>query len=309
MNILLGASIGLLGGIGLLIAIAHTPPLRRLTLAQRIAPYITDSDTAHQLRRRYDPSSTVLRRLADPLLRDLARLVDRIFGGQESVRRRLSALQVEMTLEQFRIQQVLTGAAGLAGGVGLSGVFLLLGYGNPALLLGLTIFCAIAGLLTRDWLLTQAVDKRHNDILAEFPVIAEMLALAVTAGQGPLDAITRVAQLSRGYLADQLIAIANHVKSGTSLQQALRHARDTCQQESLSRFFDGIAIAIERGTPMAGVLRAQAADVRALGKRQLLEAGGKKEILMMIPVVFCVLPITIIFAFFPGLIAIITVAQ
>jgi tight adherence protein C len=60
---------------------------------------------------------------------------------------------------------------------------------------------------------------------------------------------------------------------------------------------------------MAEVLRAQAADVRALGKRQLLEAGGKKEILMMVPVVFLILPITILFAFFPGLIAITTVAQ
>ena len=45
------------------------------------------------------------------------------------------------------------------------------------------------------------------------------------------------------------------------------------------------------------------------GKRQLLEAGGKKEIAMMVPVVFIILPITILFALFPGLIAITTVAQ
>ena len=50
-----------------------------------------------------------------------------------------------------------------------------------------------------------------------------------------------------------------------------------------------MAVAIERGTPLADVLRAQAADVRALGKRQLLESGGRKEIAMMVPVVFIVL--------------------
>jgi len=47
-----------------------------------------------------------------------------------------------------------------------------------------------------------------------------------------------------------------------------------------------VAIAIERGTPLAEVLRAQAVDVREAGKRQLLESAGRKEIAVMVPVVF-----------------------
>jgi len=85
--------------------------------------------------------------------------------------------------------------------------------------------------------------------------------------------------------------------------------RDRTRLEPLARFLDGMAVAIERGTPLADVLRAQAADVRALSKRQLLESGGRKEIAMMVPVVFLVLPITILFALYPGLLAITTVAQ
>ena len=69
-----------------------------------------------------------------------------------------------------------------------------------------------------------------------------------------------------------------------------------------------MVIAIERGTPLADVLRAQAVDVRETGKRALLEAGGKKEIAMMVPVVFLVLPITVVFALFPGLISITSLA-
>ena len=75
------------------------------------------------------------------------------------------------------------------------------------------------------------------------------------------------------------------------------------------RFVDGLLVAIERGTPLAEVLRAQAADVREAGKRRLLEAGGRKEIGMMIPVVFLVLPVTVLFALFPGLISIVSLAQ
>ena len=78
---------------------------------------------------------------------------------------------------------------------------------------------------------------------------------------------------------------------------------------SLGRFGEGVSVAIERGTPLAEVLRAQAADVREAGKRRLLEAGGRKEIAMMVPVVFLVLPVTVLFALFPGLISIVSLAQ
>jgi tight adherence protein C len=51
---------------------------------------------------------------------------------------------------------------------------------------------------------------------------------------------------------------------------------------------------------MAEVMRAQASDVRDLGRRELMESAGRKEIAMMVPVVFLVLPITVVFALFPG---------
>jgi tight adherence protein C len=70
---------------------------------------------------------------------------------------------------------------------------------------------------------------------------------------------------------------------------------------AVTRFVDGIAVAIERGTPLADVLRAQAADAREVRKRSLMEIGGRKEILMLVPVVFLVLPVTVIFALYPGL--------
>jgi tight adherence protein C len=145
-------------------------------------------------------------------------------------------------------------------------------------------------------------------MLVEFPVIAEMLALAVTAGEGPIGAIDRITRLAHGYLVDQLRALVADTRAGTPLLEAITSMRDRTRLEPVARFLDGMAVAIERGTPLADVLRAQAADVRAMSKRQLLEAGGRKEIVMMVPVVFLVLPITIVFALFPGLVAITRVA-
>ena len=56
-----------------------------------------------------------------------------------------------------------------------------------------------------------------------------------------------------------------------------------------------------RDSGPSDVLRAQAVDVREAGRRSLLESAGKREIAMMVPVVFLVLPITVVFAVFPGL--------
>jgi len=115
-------------------------------------------------------------------------------------------------------------------------------------------------------------------------VIAEMLALAVTAGESPTGAIDRITRLAHGPLVSQLGGVLAETRSGTSFLTALTRLRDRTGIEPLARFLDGMAVAIERGTPLADVLRAQAADVRALGKRQLLESGGRKEIAMMVPV-------------------------
>jgi tight adherence protein C len=75
------------------------------------------------------------------------------------------------------------------------------------------------------------------------------------------------------------------------------------------RFVDGMVVAIERGTPLSDVLRAQAVDAREARKRQLLEAGGRKEIAMMLPVVFLVLPTTVVFALYPGVVGFSVVAH
>ena len=60
-----------------------------------------------------------------------------------------------------------------------------------------------------------------------------------------------------------------------------------------------VATAVERGTPLADVLHAQAADDREAGRRELIESAARREVLMMVPVVFLVLPVTILFAFSP----------
>jgi tight adherence protein C len=216
------------------------------------------------------------------------------------VRRRLDHAGRGLTLEEFRSQQVVWAAAGLATGLAVSLVLTTRGQFSAVLLLFVCLSGGIAGLLLRDQALSHEVRRREERIMAEFPTIAELLALAVAAGEGPVGALERVTRISRGELARELSRALADARAGRSLVQALEGIAARTSLAPLARFVDGVAIAVERGTPLADVLRAQAVDVREAGKRALLEAGGRKEIAMMIPVVFLVLPVTVLFALFPG---------
>jgi tight adherence protein C len=244
-----------------------------------------------------------LERLVAPLMADAVRGLERFLGGASSVRRRLDQAGRDMTVEEFRSQQVVWAAGGLAAGLGGSLLIGARGSFSPMLLLFLSLSGAVVGLLVRDQLLSWEVSQREQRIMAEFPTIAELLALAVAAGEGPVGALERVTRLSSGELAGELGRALAEARAGVPLVVALQGVAGRTNLPALARFVDGVAIAVERGTPLADVLRAQAVDVREAGKRALLEAGGRKEIAMMVPVVFLVLPVTVLFALFPGFIS------
>ncbi len=309
---LLGMLLGLAAATGLILVLTYAPPFRSVRLVDRLAPYVHDTPPPSRLLGTATDAGllTAVRRVFGPVIADGARIIDRFLGGRGSVRRRLDALATDTTVEDFRVEQVVWG------GVGLLAAALVATVGSVAAgglnVLSAALLClagAVGGVLGRDWWLTQQVQRRETLLLAEFPVVAELLALAVAAGESPAAAIARVTRLSGGELARELGAALGRARAGIPLTEALQQVADRTSLDPLARFIDGLLVAIERGTPLAEVLRAQAADVREAGKRRLLEAGGRKEIAMMIPVVFLVLPVTVLFALVPGLISIVSLAQ
>ena len=92
------------------------------------------------------------------------------------------------------------------------------------------------------------------------------------------------------------------VRTGEPIADAFDRLAATTGLSVVARFAHGIAVAVERGTPLADVLHAQAADVREAGRRDLIEVAARKEIFMMVPVVFLVLPVIVVFAFWPGVV-------
>ena len=117
-------------------------------------------------------------------------------------------------------------------------------------------------------------------------------------------ALDRVVRRSGGELSRDLAGVLAAIRTGEPVAMAFDRLAATTGLPLVARFAQGVAVAIERGTPLADVLHAQAADVRDAGRRALIEVAARKEVLMMVPVVFLVLPMTILFAFWPGAVGI-----
>ena len=297
-GVVLGASTGL----GIWLVVDRLLSWRHTSLALRVAPYLRDLPATTSLRPPPTAPTSAFRAVFGPVLRRAAELVERVLGGSASIARRLERARLPMSVHDFRISQTLWGLVAFAV-VAVPSAALALR--SPERAMPLLVMCACAfalGVLLRENRLTAQVTRRERRILEEFPTVAELLALAVAAGESPVAALDRVVRRTCGELSADLGDVLAEVRTGTPITRAFDDLAARSGLPAVSRFAEGIAIAVERGTPLADVLHAQAGDVREAGRRALIESGARREVLMMVPVVFLVLPTVVVFAFWPGLV-------
>jgi len=300
-----GAVLGAVLAAGVLLVVSRVLALRRTQIAVRVLPYVRDlPQVGHSPGLRVVSSSptSATAGVFGPVLRAAADTVERVLGGAASVRRRLERADLEKSVHEFRVEQVLWGLAAFAVAAAYSVLRALADPGAAVVSLLLCLVAFVVGVLARDTHLSSQVKQRERQILAEFPTVAELLALAVAAGESPVAALDRVVRRSGGALSSDLARVLAAVRTGEPVGAAFDRMAASTGLPLVARFAQGIAVAVERGTPLAEVLHAQAADVREAGRRELIEVAARKEVLMMVPVVFLVLPVTVLFAFWPGVI-------
>ncbi|WP_196716703.1 type II secretion system F family protein [Actinomyces trachealis] len=272
----------------------------RPRLGDRVAPYMHFRRGPQSVVAQTASARTVSGALLG-LLGEAGAFFESIGSADASVRRRLTRSGSRLTVEEVRLQQVLWAAAGVVAVVSLGLAARTVRPVNLAAVGLLAIVAAVGGAAARDWWLTHQVERRHQVIEAELPDVVELLALVVGAGQGPVTAMERIVSLGQGALIEEVARALSDVRAGTTLSAAMSSMAERVGIGSVTRLADAVAAALERGTPLAEVLRAQAADAREASRRRLIEEGGRREIAQMVPVVFLILPITVVFALFPGL--------
>lgn len=167
--------------------------------------------------------------------------------------------------------------------------------------LGLSVFMGIGSYFLYDNYLTSKVKKHRERIEAEFPALIEMLTLAIAAGSTPLNSFSRIVERSDSILAKEFAKVVNEVKAGSPFHEALDRLGRSLKSPSIRRFIDALVMAMERGAPIVDVLHRHVAEARVNQRNLVMDKAGKAETTMMIPIVFLILPISVLFALWPSI--------
>ncbi len=179
---------------------------------------------------------------------------------------------------------------------------LIIGSANIVAIVAMSI-CAFSYLR---WQRSQANRMRariRSKVEAEFPTFVELFAILIVAGESPSLALLRISQIATGDLADQIRDCVAAMQAGASLSATLERLATASGSNTIRRFCDSLIIALERGTPLGDVLYRQVEDIRKRHQAELLKQAGKAEIALMVPVVFLILPISVLFALWPSYLA------
>ncbi len=214
----LGAGLGAMLAAGSLLFFVGLPVNRRPGLEDRLAPYLRDTARPSRLLAvRSDSNLPGLLVILRPVLDDLGRGVERLLGGAASVRRRMQRAGLTPDVESFRAEQVVWGVVGGLGGLVVATLMWLKDGGSVIVPVLIVFFSVGIGIVSRDQMLTMSANKRERQMLAEFPTVAELLALAVGAGEGATGALERVCRLSHGQLAAELRQCLADARAGANL--------------------------------------------------------------------------------------------
>ncbi|WP_336646913.1 type II secretion system F family protein [Microbacterium sp. USHLN186] len=296
LAVLLGGALAL----GLLGVLSALPRWGAPTLERRIAPYVRDVIADDLLPAGILPLTGVLPVHAPSVWQRLREAFEGMLGSGDALRLRLMQAGRGGTPGAFRARQLAWATGGLITGALLVVVLAISGRLSPPAAL-LPVLAAAGAAAGYDMRLSGRARARRARLADELPTMLEFLALCLSAGESLLDALRRVSAIGTGELTVELRQSVLAVHTGSPLADALAETASRLQLPGLTRATDQIVAALEHGAPLAAVLHSQAADARDEAKRVLIEQAGQKEILMLLPLVFLILPLSVLFAVYPGL--------
>jgi tight adherence protein C len=153
------------------------------------------------------------------------------------------------------------------------------------------------------WIFTthKSSKKQDLDLLFQIPDFLDLFSVALSSGESVYSALSRVVPRMTGSVANEFENLLTALNLGSDFEAELIQMNTRNASNPLGEVANRLLQANRRGTPLAQMLISQAAFVRSDLQNQLLKLSGRNETRMLIPLVFLILPVTILFAIFPSL--------
>lgn len=142
---------------------------------------------------------------------------------------------------------------------------------------------------------------KQNELNQELSKILQMLAIMISAGESPVAALRYISERSSGKLATLIKGSLKNYNSNGNLFNTLEYVSNATNSAQVRRLLNAIRISSERGSPIIDTLQNQVRSLNKEIKVNLLNKAGKSEIALLVPVVFLILPTSILFAVWPSI--------
>jgi tight adherence protein C len=173
-----------------------------------------------------------------------------------------------------------------------------LAHGVGRVLVGL--FFAAAGILLPGFLLSKAASRRAEQIDSELPHFVDQLALVIEAGMSFDSAVTYLAEVNEGPLADEMKRVLTELRVGESRKTAIRNFAERVGSDEAMAFANAVLASDQLGSPLSGILRAQATDLRHRRQMYAEERAQKAPVKMLLPMAVFILPVMFVLILAPA---------
>lgn len=291
---------GLFGAGALLLLTAQPLGAPRPSLARRLAGLAPEAALDRARPREQVFRTRLFEESLRPLLERTGEAVGRILG-------RLG-LDLGATEERLRAAGDRGGLA-LFAGQKLAGALIGFSFLPAAKSLGLApvtpiwvwLGAAACGFFLPDVILKRRAEGRRRRMREDLVHVAELAALAVSAGLGVEGALDQAVASGEGPLFDELRRLFREARlRGEPASAALSRLPTESGLGEAEPLAAAMRAAAEHGTAITQALRAQARALRERRRLELVEAGERAQVRMLLPVGLLILPAFFVVVLYPA---------
>lgn len=153
------------------------------------------------------------------------------------------------------------------------------------------------------WLVRFALlsNKRTSiETLQQLPDLIDLLASALSSGVGYREALNWVTSRASGQIRIDFARLTDALNVGDSISNSLLEYEASQSNPALRELALKLALSDQLGTPITEQLISLATALRAEYLVEFRKGGARKETRLLLPLVFLVLPVTVLFAVYPS---------
>ena len=147
------------------------------------------------------------------------------------------------------------------------------------------------------------VRPRRSRSRVDFQLIdlVRMMALLARNTVPPAVALAWLSSRCAPPLGQKLSQITADLDLGADLGELIESWASECPDRLLLELVQNLKLSMDRGTPLADSLESLVETARGEFSANLLAKAGSSETKMLIPTIFLILPVTVLFAIYPSM--------